>query len=524
VHKKSRNWPIVFGLALIVRLGMALFINRPGYMDVSYYAAGAIRLARGGGLSEPFLWHYLDDPLRLPRPAFLYWMPLPSFLAAPFSILFPGSFFALQLPFVLISALLPLVAYSVAWTVSGQRRIAWVASLLMLFSGFFFPFWSLPETFASFALFGSLALWLAGGTTTHVNEGKAVWLLVGMLVGLSHLTRADGVLLLPVVLLAPWIGDRMTGEKFTVRVAIQQCLLVVLGYLCIMGPWFVRNMLTIGVPMSSAGAKTMWLRTYDDLYCYGCDLSLDFYLAWGWENILQSKVDALHINFQRFLAENCQVFLFPFMCIGLYRLRQRLLFKLVSIYLLLLYMTHSLIFTLPGWRGGFFHSSGALLPFLYLAGVMGLDASVRWMSRRRRSWRLSQARFVFNSFAVGLAIALSAYAAFQTLPGWLYVDVTYERVGQWLDAHHIPTDVVCMVNNPPGFYYHTGRSSVVVPNGNVDILLTAADYYDVKYLVLDRNHPTDLADLYRGKVHHAQLVPLAAWEGGSGRIILYFVD
>ncbi|MBE9509190.1 MAG: hypothetical protein IMY86_14220, partial [Chloroflexi bacterium] len=53
-------------LALAVRLAVAALIRRPGYMDTAYYAAGAVRLAQGGGLSEPFLWNYLDDPAGLP--------------------------------------------------------------------------------------------------------------------------------------------------------------------------------------------------------------------------------------------------------------------------------------------------------------------------------------------------------------------------------------------------------------------------------------------------------------------------
>ena len=210
----------LFLLSLAVRLIVAVLVSRPGYMDAAYYAAGAVQLAQGGGLNEPFLWHYLDDPATLPHPGFLYWMPLPSLLATPFAALFPGSFFALQLPFVLLSALLPLVAYAVAWQATpvlpprvlvavsvvegGVRRRAWAAGLLILFSGFFFPYWTLPETFAPFALFGSLALWLAGKRGVENGEGMldaGRWLLVGLLVGLAHLTRADGILLLPVVIL-----------------------------------------------------------------------------------------------------------------------------------------------------------------------------------------------------------------------------------------------------------------------------------------------------------------------------------
>ena len=95
---RRRDMLWLFLLCLGVRLAVAAVIRRPGYMDTAYYAVGAMRLAEGEGLTEPYLWHYLDDPSGIPHPGFLYWMPLPSLLAAPFAILagrlLPGSFFA----------------------------------------------------------------------------------------------------------------------------------------------------------------------------------------------------------------------------------------------------------------------------------------------------------------------------------------------------------------------------------------------------------------------------------------------
>jgi len=127
----NRTWRYLLGLFLLslaVRLGVALLIRRPGYMDAAYYAAGAVRLAQSGGLSEPFIWNYLDDPTGIPHPGFLYWMPFPSLLAAPLAALFPDSFFTLQLPFALLSALLPLVAFGLAWSLDGGARPGWRVS------------------------------------------------------------------------------------------------------------------------------------------------------------------------------------------------------------------------------------------------------------------------------------------------------------------------------------------------------------------------------------------------------------
>lgn len=165
-----RDLPILFTISLALRLLTAAFIPRPGYMDTAYYAAGARLLAQGKGFTEPFLWHYLDDPASLPHPGFLYWMPLPSILAAPFAV---GSFYAMQIPFAALSAALPLVSYRLACACTGSRRNGWLAGLITLFSGFFFPYWTLPETFAPFALLGSLSLWMAG-TELKPGDRKSV--------------------------------------------------------------------------------------------------------------------------------------------------------------------------------------------------------------------------------------------------------------------------------------------------------------------------------------------------------------
>jgi hypothetical protein len=520
--KRERDLILIFLLSLAVRLATALLIVRPGYMDAAYYAAGAVRLAQGGGLSEHFVWNYLDEPAGIPHPGFLYWMPLPSLLASPFASFFPGSFFALQLPFALTSAFLPVVAYALSWKTSGRRRSAWLAALLLLFSGFFFPYWTVPETFAAFALSGSLALWLAGARKLDarcwvLDAGR--WLLVGLLAGLAHLTRADGILLLPVVVFASLVSflPRTTNREAGIAdhasgSVMGHGALILLGYLLAMSPWFYRNLCVIGVPLSPAGAKTLWLRNYDDLFCYGCDLSLHSFLAWGWSDILRSKVWALGVNLARFLAEDCLVFMLPFAVVGLYRLRRHLPFVAALVYVPVVYLTHSLVFTFPGPRGGFFHASAPALPFLFAAGAEGLEIVVGWAARRRH-WNPRQAQVVFGAAAVLAAVILSGYVAAQKLPAWRDADSAYLEVGAWLARQDVEEPRV-MVGNPPAFWYHTGHPAVVVPNEGVNTLLKVADRYKVDYVVLDQDRPQGLAELYAGQ-GTAGLALVATFDNGQ---------
>ena len=538
-HAQRRDLTLMVLMALTIRLVAANFVQRPGYMDTAYYTSGAIWTAQGGGLTQPFIWNYLNDPVGIPHPGFLYWMPLPSFLAAPAAALFPESYFALQVPFAILAALLPLVAYSLTRRATGRRELAWGAGLLIIFSGFFFPYWTLPETFSPYALVGSLALWLAGISNPARRKGSirvTHWLSVGLLVGLAHLTRADGVLLLPIVALAPSISRRMASTETrgknpdalgmarskadALRVSVTNLSMVIVGYGLVMGPWFARNLVVLGTPLSAAGTKTIWLTEYDDLFCFDCDLSPSSYLAWGLGNIVHSKLAALWTNFQRFLAEDCLVFLFPFAVIGFYRLRRHLPFLLASLYLIVIYLAHSLVFTFPGWRGGFFHASSAVLPFLYAAGLDGLDAATRWVAKQRTAWRYHQARSVFTTAAVIGAMMFSSTIAWRKIPEWRGANALYEEVDRWLTSHDASGARV-MVGNPPAFWYHTERLTAIVPNEDVETLLRVADRYEMHYVLLEEDHPAQLANLHAGAVRHPRLRPVKTWSDQDS--VLYAV-
>jgi hypothetical protein len=523
-----RDVLVLISISLATRLIVAALTLRPGYMDTAYYAAGAMRIAQGGGLTEPFLWNYLDNPPGVPHTGFLYWMPLPSLLAAPFAAVFPGSFFSLQVPFALISSLLPPITYLIARHTLGNRRSSWVAGLLMLFSGFYFPYWTLPETFTPFALFGSISLWLSGRTPGRRSIKTGQRLLTGALVGLAHLTRSDGPLLLATYIVAPGISLLVQRRKNRSYTGDQDVLywqfgvgdagLVILGYLLVMAPWFARNISLVGSPLSPAGTKTLWLQTYDDLFCFNCELSLRSYIEWGWPKILRSKLWAIDIIFRRFLAENCLIFLFPFTLVGLWRLRHQTSFRLASVFLMLNFMAHSLAFTFPGPRGGFFHASAAVLPFIFTAGADGIDAAVVWAGRRRR-WNTRQAKVVFSTAAVSMAVLLSVGIATGKIAEARTADEGYREVGRWLERQGYPLDTPVMIGNPPGLWYHTHQSSVVIPNGDVEILLAASDRYNIEYIVLDRNVPQGLRDLYEGRTESPYLSITAQLDDGHIMIL-----
>jgi hypothetical protein len=52
------------------------------------------------------------------------------------------------------------------------------------------------------------------------------------------------------------------------------------------------------------------------------------------------------------------------------------------------------------------------------------------------------------------------------------------------------------VNNPPGFFAHSHMSAVVIPFGTEQTLRKVVDSYNVRWVVLEANHPHGLNALY----------------------------
>jgi len=506
---KARHWRdlgILFLLALAARLVTAWLLRQPGYTDAYYYAVGAQQLYTGQGLSEPFIWNYLDPPASVPHPGYQYWMPLTAMLGWLGMVVLGPSFWAMQAPFVLLTALLPLVAYGVAWDLTGERKHALLAGLLAVVPGFYAHLFVLPDNFAPFALVGSVSLWAAG---RGLRDRRSLWFgLAGLAAGAGHLSRADGLLLAAIAvlasLLAAWTPDPASGSRL--KPALACAGLALAGYLVVMAPWFVRNWLVFGTPLAGAGLKTLFLTDYDDLFAYHTSPSLARYLEWGWGSIFRSKAQALLLNLQRLWIENLLVVLLPFSALGLWRLRREPLLWPFLLYFPLLFLAMTLAFTFPGMRGGLFHSGGALLPFLFATAGPGLEVTLRWLARWR-GWHVRRAWPVFAAALAALAALLAAFGLWRAgaFDGtWNERDQGYAEIGAWLAAEGAAKAVV-MVGDAPAFTWHTGHLAVAIPNEPLDTVLAVADRYSARYLVLDSSRPRTTDALYAGQTAPARL-------------------
>lgn len=502
----ARALVMLFALGLLVRAALALPQTQPGYMDAAYYFDIAANLARGRGLSEDFVWNYLAHPSSLPQPSNAYWMPTTSFVVAPFLWLFGIHYRAAQLPMIILSALLLPLTYGLSRRLFARRDWALTAMLLMLASSFYLPFWSAIDSFALYALIGTGALWLSATNCqlptanfksqipTSKFQLSTIYLpissfLIGVLIGLAHLTRADGFLLFVPAL---WAWRRAPHKGATVAALL-------LGYLLVMLPWFARNVQAFGATL--VGGSAVFMRTYDDLFSFEKDLTLAYWLDAGWASIIAVKARALVLN-SATLAGALHFVFFPFALIGLWRERRRLLAQCAALYLLTLVGVMSLVLSLPGPRGTFLHSLTALLPLLYAFTPVGLAATVQRTARRRASWNAAQAERFFSSAFIALAIILSAYFYLGNVFGlggelaWNERFTAYQKVEAFLRAETNDTisPVVCI--NPPAYYYFNQRAAIMLPTDDALALVHAASEFAARYVVVEADHPRYLDALY----------------------------
>ena len=548
-----RDLLLLLALALLIRALAALPQQQPNYMDAAYSYVNALNLAAGRGFEEDFVWNYLDNPQPPPHPSHLYWMPLTSILAWLGMLVGGATYRAAQIAFIILSALLAPISYVAAYFLSNQRRSSWLAGLLAIFSGFYFPFWTAIDNFTPFAIAGSLALFFAGVSIINyqlsiTNNQERLFsqvlplpcspapllLCSGLFTGLAHLARADGPLLLLVIILIILLhstrSTRQTPRTTHYAPHITYCVVrsifvLLLGYLLIMLPWFIRNWQAIGSPLPAAGSQTMWLTGYDDLFSYQRDLSAQTFFAQGFAAVIRGRWWAFTTNLQTVLAVWGMIFVLPLTVIGVWHLRRHVLIQLTGMYAGLLFIALTFIFAFPGARGGLFHSGAALLPFIYGAAVVGLDKAVDWVAARRRGWRAQSAKRVFGAGLVVMAIALSSFIYYQRVlknNTWNTTDSLYPAIAVWVSAQN-PTATV-MIGNPPAYRYHGGGLSVIIPNENLNTTLQAASEYQVDFLILDSNHPAPLTEVYDNPTAFPTLrLAQTFGEGEGGKIYVFEV-
>lgn len=475
----------IFLLSLAVLLPASFAFGEPGFIDAYYYFHVAANLASGRGFTEDVIWSYLVEPQAITHPSNLYWMPLVPALASPFMALFGPTFRAAQLPLVVFSAVVPAATALVARRCFGGWFKPLAAAALVLFSGYYFVYWTAVDAFGLYALasgasFLATAALLAGPESPR--RTMALGIALGLSCALAQLTRADGPLLLVTNLGVLALARRLPGlASGDPRPATGYC---VAAYVLTMTPWFIRNYVAVGTPLPGGGLQTIFLRDYNEFFAYGLTLDFPHYLGQDPGELLAGKASAALRNLG--VLFGLQYWLVPFAVIGWRAALQdgrRTFFLPPLVYGIVLYLVMTLVFTFPSGRGTMLHSSVALLPWLAIAAVDGIERAVYWTAARRSHWIAVRAFRNFTAIFLAFAVALSVYALIDQARRWSRQVDAYRELAPAVLGDR--ADAIPMLLNAPGWWYATGRPAIQTPSNGPDAAVVAARRYGATHLVME---------------------------------------
>lgn len=485
-------------LGLLIPVTAAYFQPSPGYMDADYYFAGGVRLADGYGFSERILWNYLDNPEGIPHPSHAYWMPLASLIASLGMVLAGRhDFSSARLGFLLISAAIPTLTASLGFSITKKAGYALAAGILAVFSGYYLPYYSTTDTFGIYMLLGISFFLLLGYAMGHLDSRSRNLVSVGfgVIAGLAHFSRADGILWLAMAM----ISVLSLGESANKRRMID-FILVIFGYLVVMAPWFLRNYSEFGTLLGPGGDHALWLTSYDQTFSYPAHkLSFNAWRDSGWKAIVASRLDAMKWNLQTAWAVQGGIFLLPFVAVGLWSFRHDLRIKIGVMAWVLTFGLMTLVFPFAGSRGGFFHSGAALQPLWWVLVPVGLERIVMWVESKR-NWRKGEAFQVFLIGTVFICMLMSLivfYGRVISFPGWGSETERYRRVEAIIAESSTYKDDAVLVGNPPGYFNVSNRAAIAIPNEKLETVLEAANRYGAKFIILEDNGtPIPLEPIY----------------------------
>ncbi len=475
---------LVLAGALGIRLIYAVSAVHPGHGDQAFYLTLAQNLASGRGFEIDYVWHFLNPPETITHPANDYWMPLTSIIIAVSLLIFGKSLLASLLPSILFGLMLSVVTYHIgkAWT--GSRPVAIISAGMILFVPGLFRYSLLTDSTIFYSVFvsSSLLFMIKGRTNPRFFFLSAIG------VALAHLTRQDCIMLVPVLMVAIIISPhhrRLKYKYLSMSLAL---------YALIISPLVINNYTILGSLFPAGPVKTIFLTEYEDIYSYSKDLSLTSYLAWGLPNILHSKLLAGLSNVKtlfRFFGD----YLWILVAIGMLELafssrirKNRQIYVLPVLFLLLLFCFYTFIATFPGINGGFYRSAMAIIPFLL---VISLDAISRYIPSK--------------TIVYSILIVVAAILSFDSIHSTRKMTNANKELHQQLiqlknslSQEASPADkIVVMTRGPWEVHYTTGFKAVQIPNENLATILKVASRYGANYLLLPAPRAA-FEDIYSG--------------------------
>ena len=508
-----------------------LMFPDPAYPDSFYYVDVARALASGHGLNVDFVWIFAEVGGKLPADAVLpipsnaHWLPLASFIQAPFIALMGATAIASALPMVLIGSLAAPLTWFIARDIGASRTVGLGAGVMSAIPAAGAVFMAQPENFAIFQPLVAATLWFAARGLRGDTRAYAA---AGLLVGLASIARNDAFLLGAAVGLV-FVIDRVRAWRRRAPAhlpvaAAAGCLAL---YLLVVVPWWYRQLSVFGSisPTASTGTA-LWLVDYRQWNSITADVTLTNFLAQGWGGIIGSRIGGLVSAAANFALIIGSLVLVPFIVWGAWLRRRSDDLLPWFLYVAIMFLGAMLLFPLHVPGGAFIHSAVGMGPYAYILALEGVGALVLAIARRRPNWDPARATPLFSWVIVGLVVASGFLFAPVVQAGWKADAAPRIALASEMDKMGIAFDDRLMSIDAGGFKYFTGRGGVVSPDDPIDTIRDVADAYGIHWLILERGATVEaLRPVLESDTRPAWIGPavftVAAADGGVPSLALY---
>ncbi len=472
---------------LILRLRLATFAQMPGHGDSAFYYTVAKNITAGRGPVVDYIVYFFSGLLPLPHYAGDFWNPTASFLIALPMLAFGRSISAALLA-PIAAGIVPAVAGFLAGRrYSGSPAVGALIGILTFFSAFEVWFSVTTEAIIFAGAFGSLAIYFMMRRDLSGRD----FLLAAIFTGLANLIRQDNILLLVTLEACILLAVRPLKRKVSIALAALAIHLLVLS------PLLAMNYSQLHTIFPPGPGKTAFLTTYEDFHSYNKTID------WA---TLRATYGVMGIIRRRFhtAAENLgqvNYFLTPLLIVlflaALLELLVRrdwgrlwLLFP-AALFAVLEYLFYSFVASMSG-PGSLIKSLATLLPFICM-GIVGLLA------------RYIRNKYILFAFVAVLSAISANYGYSKNLQSTLYYNEMYNRYATirsmiLSDAARkglASGDVVVLARDTWDVYEGTGFRTVMVPNNDIGTIVSVAQHYGARYILLPAERP-QLDKIYRG--------------------------
>jgi hypothetical protein len=272
-------------------------------------------------------------------------------------------------------------------------------------------------------------------------------------------------------------------------------------YLAVLAPWLARNVSVFGAPLPSTGGHTLLIRSYNEQFSIGHEVSLATYLDWGLGEIIGSKLASWGELIGRTAVLLGGTFIIFFVA-GVWLFRRRADLAPFFVYFVAMFLAMGAIFTFHAPKGAFYHSAPAWLPWAIAISVAAVGPTA---TAAGRFWpflrRPATHRFLVTAGIAG-AVVLSVVGSAILYRQWDRSRVRDEQAAAFLRANAEPSDVV-MASDPASIYPLTGNPGVAAPFDPYRVIEQVVDAYDVRWVIVLR--PED----------PGEVDPLGLWNGAA---------